>query len=646
MLFRSPYPLDPPRDESLHHFLFRPVADAGSCDPSSSNRVDEPLLYPTPADNTSRPGAKPISLRQVRELSYDFAAGLQATASARGAKRWGRGDVLAVYASNQHDYLAGVLGALVTGASVALCNPSYKPDELSHQLRMVGARAILTTAASYDNACTAAEGATRDGKEDLQGLAQPPEIFVFEESHDSSWAKVIEAGKQQGGSARKELEQVRVSPSDDTAILCFSSGTSGKPKAVRLSHASLVANIIQATFLLLDRVNPPLFGQSVWYDDKPMSDGILTVQSVGRKISAAADAISDLLPGRKAKDSDGVGARPASGEFHLDLLPLFHCYGLLMGFVALHTATPRVVLPRFQLDVFLSAVQQHKVTFCFVVPPILLALAKSSEVDKYDVSSLKRVASGAASLSAELEAAVQKRLGIRSTDGYGMSEMSPIISMQNLKDLEIAPRTVGVLAPGTEAKVVDINGNELGPDEEGELWLRGPQMMQGYLRNDEANRSAFVPSIDDPERFLRTGDVVRIDKRGYIRITDRLKDVIKYHGFQVSPSELEDLLFHEERVADCAVTGIADPKDSSELPWAFVVLTDHDRLHGEQADEAERDEARRALMDSVNAKVSANYKKLRGVTLLDKLPKSDSGKILKRELKAFAVGPAKQQQQR
>lgn len=204
--------------------------------------------------------------------------------------------------------------------------------------------------------------------------------------------------------------------------------------------------------------------------------------------------------------------------------------------------------------------------------------------------------------------------------------------MQNLKDLEIAPRTVGVLAPGTEAKVVGPNGEELGPDQEGELWLRGPQMMQGYLANDEANRNAFVPSIDDPDRFLRTGDVVKISSKGYVTITDRLKDVIKYHGFQVSPSELEGFLFQDTRIADCAVLGVVDPKDGSELPWAFVVAS-----NSVAEDKDQRKTIEKEILDSVNSKVAANYKKLRGLTWIEALPKSASGKILKKDLRALNV---------
>lgn len=176
-------------------------------------------------------------------------------------------------------------------------------------------------------------------------------------------------------------------------------------------------------------------------------------------------------------------------------------------------------------------------------------------MDKYDISTLWRVASGAASLPDEIIHAVGARLSILCTDGYGMTEMSPIVALQTPLDVKRAPKTVGLMAPNTEAMVCDPEGKELGVDEPGELLLRGPQMMRGYLHNDEANQKAFC-TIGD-EKWLRTGDVVKIDSRGYITITDRLKDVIKAKGFQVSPAELECEQTEKDRSRSCTrLTGV------------------------------------------------------------------------------------------
>jgi 4-coumarate--CoA ligase len=278
-------------------------------------------------------------------------------------------------------------------------------------------------------------------------------------------------------------------------------------------------------------------------------------------------------------------------------------------------------MPRFHLETFLQAVSEHGVTFSFVVPPILLALAKHPLVDNYDISTLWRVASGAASLPDEIASAVGKRLGIRCTDGYGMTEMSPIVAMQNVDDLAIAPNTVGVLAPNTQALVLDSKGKELGPNEAGELLLRGPQMMKGYFENEDANEKAFyycTRTGDDQSKWLRTGDVVKIDERHYITITDRLKDVIKAKGFQVSPAELEAVLFKDSRVADVAVIGVRDEKDGAEKPWAFLVPHDTSLLQGEK--DEERNQAAKAIQDKANGQM-AGYKKIEGITWIEALPK-------------------------
>jgi 4-coumarate--CoA ligase len=218
--------------------------------------------------------------------------------------------------------------------------------------------------------------------------------------------------------------------------------------------------------------------------------------------------------------------------------------------------------------------------------------------------------------------------------------VSPIISMQTVADLKNAPNSVGVLAPNTVALVLDSDGkgesklviyrqchdantkistllghtSELGPNEEGELVLHGPQMMKGYFENAEANEKAFYYRSEDDHKWLRTGDVARIDDRGYITITDRLKDVIKAKGFQVSPAEVEAVLFRDDRVADVAVTGLKDPKDGAERPWAFIVA------HQSMSSSEEKDQVAKSILEKANAQM-AGYKKVEGVTWLDALPK-------------------------
>ncbi len=323
------------------------------------------------------------------------------------------------------------------------------------------------------------------------------------------------------------------------------------------------------------------------------------------------------------RERNAHGDASANKNLHVDVLPTFHAYGMQCALVALYTGTPRVVLGRFNLQVFLSSIEQRRATFAFIVPPILLAFAKHPDVDNHDLSSLRRVMSGAAILSRSLLAQVKARLDIVITDGYGMSEMSPVVCVANEQDSIEEPESIGFLAPSTRARIVSPEGQDLGPDEEGELVVQGPQMMTGYLNNDEANKSTFTTARDDPDCWLRTGDTAKISKAGRVTLTGRTKDIIKMSGFQVSPKELEDLLFREKEVADVAVVGVRE-EDGSEIPWAFVVPSKEAAAMSEQ-------ERSSAIMGSVNTKV-AYYKKIRGVTWLEALPKSESGKVLKRKL--------------
>ncbi|PWY98539.1 acetyl-CoA synthetase-like protein [Testicularia cyperi] len=623
MIIKSPHRFVAPENYTLPEFLFKPV-DLPSC----RERANAPLLFPPPPEFSTRPEAKPLSLVDAKEYATNLASALISGSTESGHK-YTKGDVVGINAANQHDYLAAALGIMMTGASVALFNPSYKPSEIAHQIRMVRATAIITTEASYESTLQAAQESAMKGEDGLEHLTAVPEILVFEESHPSALAKILKVGKDELPETKTLLDNVELDPRTTTAVFCFSSGTTGGPKAVMLSHYAMVANVIQASYAMLDRTNDPMIDEDNWY-----AQGRLHLRHhFTERVQDTYNLFSDSINGLADKMA-GVHLTPrlSRGEFHLDLLPLFHCYGLLMGFMGLHTATPRIVLPRFKLDVFLQAVQDYRVTFCFVVPPILLALAKHPDVAKYDLRSLTKVSSGAASLAPELRDSVRKRLGILSTDGYGMSEMSPLVCSQNNKDLDEFPGTVGQLVPGTEAKVIDMDGNEVGFDQEGELCLRGPQMMIGYLNNDDANTKTFIPSVDAPDRFLRTGDIVRVNRQGYVTITDRLKDVIKYNGFQVPPSELEAILFKDDRVADAAVLGVPDA-EGTELPWAFIVPSPS--LKSQLDDPSAKKDAEKSLTDFVNQRVNANYKKLRGISWLDALPKSASGKILKKDIRAM-----------
>jgi acyl-CoA synthetase (AMP-forming)/AMP-acid ligase II len=354
-------------------------------------------------------------------------------------------------------------------------------------------------------------------------------------------------------------EQVAVSP-DDVVALPYSSGTTGVSKGVMLTHRNLVANIAQT------------------------------------------------LGGAEVADDDVVMA----------VLPFFHIYGMqVMMNTSLRAGATVVTMPRFDLPQFLQLHQDHRVTRSFVAPPIVVALAKHPIVDQYDLSSVRQVFSGAAPLSAELASEAGARLHCEVAQGYGMTELSPVSHITPPGGFK--PGSVGVTAPNTETMINDLStGQAVGIDIDGEIWVRGPQVMKGYLNNPEATAA----TIDD-DGWLHTGDIGHVDADGHLYIVDRLKELIKYKGFQVAPAELEGLLLTHPAVADAAVVGLPD-EEAGEVPVGYVVLKPDESVS--------ESELRTFIGDRV-----ASYKQLRRVVFLDAIPKSPSGKILRRILKEQAA---------
>jgi 4-coumarate--CoA ligase len=344
------------------------------------------------------------------------------------------------------------------------------------------------------------------------------------------------------------------------AALPYSSGTTGLSKGVMLTHRNLVANVLQ--------VNQAI----------------------------------------------GVGEH----DVIMAVLPFFHIYGMqVMMNSGLSVGATLVTMPRFDLELFLRAHAQYRITATYVAPPIVVALAKHPMVAQFDLSSLRFVLSGAAPLSAATAAEAAARVGCPVVQGYGMTELSPVTHFT--PPGRDRPGACGMPVANTECRIVDpATGESLGPDRDGELWIRGPQVMAGYL-----NQPAATAATIDAEGWLHTGDIAHIDTDGYLFVVDRLKELIKYKGFQVPPAELEALLLEHPAVADAAVIGLPDD-EAGEIPVAFVVLK-----AGRQADAA-------AIQAHVASQV-AHYKQLRRVEFVGAIPKSASGKILRRVLRDAAT---------
>ena len=355
---------------------------------------------------------------------------------------------------------------------------------------------------------------------------------------------------------------VSFDPATHVAVLPYSSGTTALPKGVQLSHRNLIANVEQARELI-----------QVSADDRVLA-----------------------------------------------VLPFFHIYGMTVLLnLALRQRATLVTMPRFDLTEFLRIVSEYRCSYLFIAPPIAVALAKHPLVGEYDLSSVHTLLSGAAPLDGALAEAVATRLGCEVLQGYGMTELSPVTHVIPRGRLDLPRDSVGLTIPNVECRLVDLEtGAEIeqptdGDSAPGELLCRGPNVMLGYLNRPDATAETI-----DADGFLHTGDVATVNAQGAIRIVDRVKELIKYKGYQIAPAELEALLLQHPLVADAAVIGV-DDADGQEVPKGFVVRVS-----------LELDEA--AVLAFVESRV-APHKKLREVEFIDAIPKSAAGKILRKDLR-------------
>ncbi|MGV4987724.1 4-coumarate--CoA ligase family protein [Streptomyces sp. NPDC001709] len=520
-MFRSEYADVPPVELPIHEAVLGHAAEFG----------ERPALVDG-TDGTT------LTYEQVNRFHRRLAAGL-ADAGVR------KGDVLALHSPNSIAFPTAFYAATRAGASVTTVHPLATPEEFAGQLGDSGARWIVTVSPLLESARRAAE---------LVGGIR--EIFVCDSApgHRSLIDMLATTAPE---------PRLAFDPAEDIAALPYSSGTTGVPKGVMLTHRQIATNLAQ--------------------------------------LEPAVPAGTD--------------------ERILAVLPFFHIYGLtaLMN-APLRKGATVVVLPRFDLETFLAAIENHRITGLYVAPPIVLALAKHPAVTRYDLSSLKYVLSAAAPLDARLARACAERLGLPPIgQAYGMTELSPGTHVVPLDRLRDAPAgTVGRLIAGTEMRIVSLDdpGKDLGTGESGEILIRGPQVMKGYLGRPDAT-SAMI----DAEGWLHTGDVGHVDEGGWLFVVDRVKELIKYKGFQVAPAELEALLLTHPGIADAAVIGGRDD-DGNEVPHAFVVR---------RADAAEP-LTENEIMLYVAERV-APYKRVRQVTFIDTVPRAASGKILRRELR-------------
>ncbi len=403
------------------------------------------------------------------------------------------GDVFAILAPNSPEWLLACYGAMHTGATVTGVNPLYTPREVATQLAQTGARYVLTVPAFLDTA--------RAGIAESGGGAEI--VLLGDETGAAGctpFAELLAHGDL--------MPPVRLDPAVDLALLPCSSGTSGLPKSVMLTHRACVANVLQ------QRTALPFH------------------------------------------ESDRV----------LGVAPFFHATGF--GVVAngtLHAGGTVVTMPRFDVDQFLGLIEAHRITAMVVVPPIVLALAKHPAVDRHDLSSLRWVGCGAAPLGGELQQACERRLGCPVVQGYGMTELTACIAVTPVHAPSV-PGAAGRLLPGTQARVVDlVDGTDLGPGETGELWIHSQAVMAGYLASPDATAATI-----DAQGWVRTGDIGHIDADGALFIVDRIKELIKVKGFQVAPAELEAVLRTHPDITEAAVVGMPDER-AGERPKAFVV---------------------------------------------------------------------------
>lgn len=466
-----------------------------------------------------------------------------------------KGDVMGVVLPNIPEFPIAFLGAVGVGVTVTTMNPTYRPEEIARQLENSGASFVITIEMFLQNIKQACGIYNKIKKIIIIGGSEPPEGCA-------SFAEMIV-----GDDGALYGQNRSCDPHKDIVALPYSSGTTGPPKGVCLSHFNLVANLCQV-----------------------MHPG--------------------LLPLRDMKDT-GVQ------ESTIAVLPFFHIYAMeLVMLYSMRRGYKIVTLPKFEPETYIKALTTYRPTFLNLVPPLVSFLATNPVVKSAHLNSVSLVTGGAAPFGPALIEKFMEKVHphkIQFQEGFGMTESSPLTHIQPMEGALLG--ACGRPVSNTMAKIVDIDtGVALGPGEQGELCVSGPQVMMGYYRNPAATEKTIV---DD---WLLTGDIAVYDETLQFTIVDRLKELIKVKGLQVAPSELEDLIRRHPGVLDVAVVGVPDER-SGELPRAYVIRKN-------------RNVSEQSIVDYVADRVAPHKKLGAGVMFVETLPKNQTGKILRRELKA------------
>ncbi|MFH0787423.1 MAG: AMP-binding protein [Pseudomonadota bacterium] len=486
-------------------------------------------------------GGKEITYRQLEEHSSILAASLEGLGVVPG-------DRVALWMKNSLEYILSFYGILKAGAIVVPISTHYGSREVHQQLKVTQAKGLI-----------AQEGLLSLLEESVAKLKELP--FIVSEGSQVPSLKTVSFSSLFQGTKRLD-RSLGIDPQETLAVLPFSSGTTGLPKGVMLSHSNLLSNLFQV-------------------------------------IQAHEVTEQDLF---------------------INQLPFFHIYGMtvLMGASIMAGAT-QVLASRFRpIEEFLALFQTFRPSLFFTVPLILQEFCHHPLVRDMDWSRLRYVNTGGAPLSPEVQERFTQITGVPVMQGYGLTETSPTTHTNPIRSIKVG--TIGLPMANTEDKIVDPQTEKEVPSPEvGELWIRGPQVMKGYYQDPEATAQTLI------DGWLRTGDLGKKDQEGYVTIVDRLKELIKTKGMQVAPVEIEHILVGHPDILDAAVIGEPHPS-FGEVPLAYVVLRPESRLSPP------------AIIEYAAVGL-AKYKRLNRVVITDAIPRSPSGKILRRVLKE-ALGAA------